>query len=461
MQSGRLVAVRSAGVAFRPVYVAALACTWLVLLAAPSAQAYTWMIKHGYGGCVTCHADPSGGELLTEYGRVQGDLLLRMRYGADEDSATASQTGPGAGDFDSFDSLEAEGDAAGQEAPAQAAEPAEGFKPGEGEGGPSDTSGFLWGLVTTPDWLLLGGSYRHMTIWEPSGGELSTFPMQIDLYGQVQFGPVRAGGSLGIAKVGPASPHARDAQITTNDTGGFNLISRTHWIGADIGPKYTVRGGRLNLPFGVRTPEHVAWVREQTRTDRESDQQHGVAVAYNGDFLRGEVMAIAGNYQVSPDAFRERGYSFFLETRVLDPVAVGVSSLLTFAEADRVGGDSESTTRQAHGIFGRIALSNPLVVLVEADALLKSRQSFGYVAFLQLDYELVQGLHLLGTGELLDRGVRESAGEARTQTGAGEPAFGGWLGVDWFFLPHFEARIDGVFRQEDPFQLLAQFHVYL
>ena len=45
------------------------------------AHAYTWMIKHGYSGCAVCHADPSGGELLTEYGRVQSDLLLRMRYG--------------------------------------------------------------------------------------------------------------------------------------------------------------------------------------------------------------------------------------------------------------------------------------------------------------------------------------------------------------------------------------------
>jgi hypothetical protein len=54
------------------------------------AHAYTWMIRHGYGGCPTCHADPSGGELLTAYGRVQSDLVLRMRYGSDELSAASS-----------------------------------------------------------------------------------------------------------------------------------------------------------------------------------------------------------------------------------------------------------------------------------------------------------------------------------------------------------------------------------
>src|SRR3954469_10188718 len=45
------------------------------------AHAYTWMIKHGYTSCPVCHADPSGGELLTQYGRVQSDELLRMHYG--------------------------------------------------------------------------------------------------------------------------------------------------------------------------------------------------------------------------------------------------------------------------------------------------------------------------------------------------------------------------------------------
>jgi len=44
------------------------------------AHAYTWMIKHGYASCPVCHADPSGGELLTAYGRVQSDELLRMTY---------------------------------------------------------------------------------------------------------------------------------------------------------------------------------------------------------------------------------------------------------------------------------------------------------------------------------------------------------------------------------------------
>ena len=52
------------------------------------ADAYPWMMRHNYFGCGNCHADPSGGGLLTAYGRAQGDLLLRMRYG----SVTTTET---------------------------------------------------------------------------------------------------------------------------------------------------------------------------------------------------------------------------------------------------------------------------------------------------------------------------------------------------------------------------------
>jgi nicotinamide mononucleotide transporter PnuC len=36
-------------------------------------------------------------------------------------------------------------------------------------------------------------------------------------------------------------------------------------------------------------------------------QQHGVAVAYSGERVRGEILGIAGNYQIQPDDYRQRG----------------------------------------------------------------------------------------------------------------------------------------------------------
>lgn len=383
-----------------------------VLLVPERAEAYTWMIRHGYTNCGTCHADPSGGELLNDFGRLQGDTLLRMQYGS---SGGDSSTGP------------------------------------------------LFGAFENPEGLLLGGSYRHMAIYDVDESDFTTFPMQFDLYGQVKVGAFRAAASVGIARVDVGSPHARPAQVTTAQGEDMNVISRSHWVGADISDEVLVRGGRINLPFGMRIPEHVMWVRDATRTDRESDQHHGVAVSYSGDSLRGEVMAIAGNYQINPDRYRERGYSAYVEALVSDYWGVGVSSLITRADADFRTLEEEETVRQAHGAMARGRIIPELVLLFEADALLKSRRDLGYVGFLQADYEVVQGLHLMATGELLDEGYQDEIGGVATEKapGFGEPKLGGWLSVDWFFYKQLELRVDAVFRQEDNTQLLAQLHLYL
>ena len=440
-----------------PVGVLAVAVAFVVLLFPSSAHAYGWMIKHGYGGCATCHADPSGGELLTRYGRAQSDLLLRMRYGSDTVSPQASRApSTSGGDFDSFESFDK---VAAATARTPAAAPA---AAAEQQAAPSRSSGFLWGLVEPPDWLLLGGSLRSMEILRATGSPtLRAFPMMMDLYGQGQIGIVRAEASVGAARVPEGLPYARAAQVTTNQGDGWNMISRTHWVGVDLGAaRYLLRAGRVNLPFGVRMPEHTTWVRQKTRTDRESSQQHGLALAYTGDSLRGEIMAIAGNYQINPDVFRERGYSMFAEWLASPRAAIGISSLVTHAGDDRFNPEGKPVWRQVHGALARASPFDSFVLLAEADAILKSRNSAGYVGFVQGDWELVQGLHFMLTGEVLDEG-KPSGVSAPAAPGFGQPRFGGWLSTDWFFLPHVEARIDAVLRQKESFMVLGQVHVFL
>ena len=472
----------------------------LVLVWSADAHAYTWMIRHGYGGCTNCHTDPSGGEMLTPYGRAQGDLLLRMHYGKDTESGQASEPAKTTESFDSFDSFDsdsetkgdskgaAKGDAksddgAGSKGQASgeakaAAKPQKSASSKAEQDNDSDvprSAGFMWGLFDTPPWLLLGGGYRHSFLYvpsKPSGDQFRTFPMQADLYGELIVDRFHAGGTLGVAKVQPGSPYAHAAQITTNQGYQYNLISRTHFIGYDIGAKreWMLRAGRLNLPFGVRIPEHIMWVRDFTHTNREAQQEHGVALAFNGDNVRAEVMGIAGNYQLNPDKYRQRGYSGYVEVAVAPKVAAGVSSMVTTAQSDFYTLEDAKTVRGAHGPFARVVISKPLVALVEADALHTSRRSLGYVGFLQLDYELVQGLHFQATGEALDEGFesKDLAGNSLARApGAGKPRWGGWGTVDWFFLPHLEARVDAITRQnpapgqKPDFQLLGQLHFYL
>ncbi len=381
----------------------------LVMMGAGEASAYPWMIQHGFQACASCHDDPSGGELLTEYGRGQGYDLLPSRYGA----GWNRQTQP------------------------------------------------LWGKLPTPDGVRVGGSYRHLSFVELDDPiHAASFPMQADLYAAVRLHAFRAGASIGAAKVPAGSPHARAAQITSADGDRLNLISRSHWIGYELTPRTLLRAGRINLPYGLRIPEHVAWVRDFSRTDRESDQQHGVALAFQSDRARGELMAILGNYQIHPDRFRERGGVGFVEWLAADEVALGVSALATTAGGDPITLRDEPVTREVSGLFARLVPFSSLVVLAEGDVLLASHREAGYLGFLQADYQVVQGLHLLATGEMADEGRLEGS-TTPSRPGFGQPRYGGWLSLDWHFLPQFSARIDAVARQDAPFTLFSQLHVYL
>lgn len=373
-----------------------------LLLITENAQAYSWMMRKGYAKCETCHTDPSGGELLTHFGRVESDVALSQRWG-------------------------------------EADEP------------PRDIAKFLFG-IDEPDSLRLGGSFRYMTFLAQFANEtsVSSFPMQIDMYGQYRIGRFIAGASFGVAKSTQfGDKHTAAAQITTNDGASqFNLLSRWHYIGWEVNDAVTLRAGRLNLPFGLRIPEHVMWARESTRTDRESDQQHGLAMAYSEGAWRGELMLSLGNYQVNPDNFRERGYSGYLEYLITPELGVGINSLMMYSGDDRLNPQGTDLFRTATGVMARAVVIEPVVVSGEFDLLTRTGASVGYTGLLQVDYEVLQGLHVTGSGELLDEGLA---------TGG---KFGGWVGALWFPIPHVDVRFDLVARQDSPFTVQTQAHLY-
>lgn len=381
------------------------------------------MIKHGYANCSPCHADPSGGELLTAYGRAMSDAFLSTQWPEGEtaaDGATSETERPPA------------------------------YAP-------------FWGLFELPEEVLVGGSFRLASLYRPSldDDELRAFPMQLDLYGNARIMKhLIVAGSIGLAKVPAGSPNARAAQLTTNQGDGYNLISRTHYLGWSFGQgEAELRVGRLNLPFGLRMSEHVMWVREQTQTDRESDQQHGAALYMEFEGGRFEAMAIAGNYQVNPDRLRERGYSAYAEFYPWQGAALGAGTLFTVAGDDRLSPMRKRNIRQVNGLTARIALNEMFVVMAEGDVLFRSRRNTGSVGFVQLDAEPLRGLHLIGTFEGFDAGSSEKDDEPLAP-GRGETKLGGWFGVQWFPLPHFDVRVDAIVRQDEPFQLLSQIHIY-
>ncbi|MFN0063088.1 MAG: hypothetical protein ACKVPX_11305 [Myxococcaceae bacterium] len=370
------------------------------------ADAYVWMIRHGQTGCASCHFDPSGGGILTTYGRAQSLLLLP----------------PSAGELS--------------------------------EGEIDQKKGFFFGLVKLADWVNLGFSARIGGLLNKAGsGDVAIRPVQMvtDLRMAFEKGPFQASASVGYAIRG-----ALPAALSGGETN--NIVSREHWVGlASEDESFRVRVGRMTLPFGLRVAEHTLWVRRATRTDLNEQQQHGVAVNYTGEVLRGEVMAILGNYQLRPDTFRERGVSGFVEWAPLPTLAIGASTLLTHAFYD-IDTRRASTLRQAHGVFGRWAPIEPLAVLVEADLLVSSALvsgvQWGGTGVGQVDWEIIQGVHAIGTLEFLHQSGRFQAG--------------GWASVAYFCLPQLEFRLDAILRNVETsgerlnvFTLVGQVHLSL
>jgi hypothetical protein len=386
---------------------------WLTLSFAPAAAAYPTMIRHGYASCAACHVDPSGAGALTRYGRAQFDLITRWHL-----DPTAAE-----------------------------------------DGEVSPTMDFLFGLVPLPAALEVSGNFRGgglVSLNDAGNAGLRPLLMATDANASLLTQSVIAHVSVGfgLRSVGPA--------VVLSPEGGAQnaLVSREHWVGARFfDQSLVVRAGRLRQPFGLRNVEHTSFIREATRTDINVHQQHGVAVHYASGPFRGELMANAGNYQIRPDAFRERGYASFGELVINPELAVGASSLAGFTQADldlRL-----PALRHAHGVFARWAPLPALVVMAEVDALFRHGEDFhtvGAAGWLQVDFEPWQGIHIAPALEA----VHVADGKSPTRAGS-------WLSLIWFALPHTELRLDGIYRQSfstgpgagASLLALVQVHVFL
>jgi hypothetical protein len=297
--------------------------------------------------------------------------------------------------------------------------------------------------------------------------------MQMDFYGAGFIGNFVIAASVGASRASNRYEHSSKARLIGDiEDEGLIAVSRNHWAGYRFSNDLMLRAGRLNLPFGIRTPDHVMWVRSETMTDRESDQQHGVSLVYSDHQLRGELLGSVGNFQLAQQ-FRAYGYSGYLEYSLDPGLAVGVSSMLLWAQKepltirDNVTTYQREVLRHAHGFTARYTPFEALVVLAEADMVKKSGAGIGYVGMGTADFEPFQGLHFALTGEVLNRGKPAPEGlEGNVERevegpGRGDTRLGLWGTINWFLLPHVDLRIDLVTRQRRATMLQTQLHIYL
>lgn len=184
-----------------------------------SAFAFPEMVRHNYVNCMTCHASPSGGGVLTQYGRELSKEVL-------------STSG----------------------------------KDGEQQ--------FAYGVVKTPEWLNMGGDFRGMAFYRdsPTATEGRAFPMQTDIEAAIAYKKMIVAGMLGYKgeKTPISEPFIK------------KIISRRHYINYRPTDEISLRGGRFQANYGINTPDHVITIKRGLGWD-QGTETYNVETAYIGE----------------------------------------------------------------------------------------------------------------------------------------------------------------------------------
>lgn len=185
--------------------------------------------------CSECHYAPAGGGLLTEWGRS-------------EVTDTLSLGGDGA---------------------------------------------FLHG-VPLPSWLTLGGDLRLAALVNETGGtegaEVAVFPMQLELAGRAGKG---SWSGTVIAGLRGTARQGTDADDRTSPLRAAAFVSREHFVTwAPETGRWYARAGRFAAPFGLRLPDHTAFVRRYLGYGLY-EETYGVGVGRFGDSSELHVTAFA------------------------------------------------------------------------------------------------------------------------------------------------------------------------
>jgi len=281
----------------------------LCLLApARAALAYPqFQFSSGTTRCGQCHYSPSGGTLITSWGR-------------DESGDTISLGGDGS---------------------------------------------FLHGLTTLPSWLALGADFRAAFLYNNVGGpespEIAVFPMQFDVYARAAYEAYSLNvtiGDRGVVRPPDPSLSGRTGDFTAR------LMSREHyfmWRPSATGPY--VRAGRFFAPYGLRLAEHVYFVRRYTGFNLY-EETYNLSGGYVADDWEVHATAFLGIPASLPDflgavGIPESGGAVYAEKRFAGMAAVGLQS--------RIGIASEEARYQG-GVVGKLWVEQArLLFLGEAD----------------------------------------------------------------------------------------------
>lgn len=195
-----------------------------------AAWAFPEMIRHGYVNCMSCHVSPSGGGILTQYGRELSKELL----------STWSK---------------------------------------EGE------QDFLYGAVKKrPEWLNLGGDIRSLVLYRdtPAVKEGRVTQMQADLEFAASASKFILVATAGYKEPPPSNPKDNE-----------RFISRRHYLNYRPSDELSFRAGKFSPAFGINTQDHAIVTKRGLNWDQGSET-YNFESAWIGEKLNAYVAAIFG-----------------------------------------------------------------------------------------------------------------------------------------------------------------------
>jgi len=180
---------------------------------------YPEMVRHAYVNCASCHISPSGGGVLTPYGRELSREVL---------STWGTQN--------------------------------------------INESAFAYGMVRPPEWLNLMGLYRSVYAYQNtrSVSEGKYIFMQNDLETSVQ-----AEYLYFVAAVGYKNS-VTDVSVLDH------TISRRHYVNYRPTDSLSFRAGRFYPSFGINTPDHVIPTKRDLGWD-EGQETYNLEAAWLGE----------------------------------------------------------------------------------------------------------------------------------------------------------------------------------
>lgn len=179
----------------------------LLNIATTTAYAFPEMIRMGYVNCTACHVSPTGGGLLTDYGRSISNEVLSTWSNPKEEL------------------------------------PGHGFTP------------------PPPAWLKIGGDLRWIQTYmdNPQATATSFFPMQTDLELGFNTGKFWYVQSMGV-QGGPDNAPQKDEFISHHYYALYNWTDEIY-----------TRAGKYLMAYGLNLPDHTSFVRTNLGFDQNEE----------------------------------------------------------------------------------------------------------------------------------------------------------------------------------------------